>query len=105
MFCKKCKSLLIPIKDDKGKIKFVCRKCGTSSRDKELKIKSVNSKKERLFFIDEKENNILPITKEKCPKCNHTKAYYGLIQTRAADESPTKFYKCVKCSHTWRDYE
>ncbi|MBS3171381.1 hypothetical protein J4449_02085 [Candidatus Woesearchaeota archaeon] len=27
-----------------------------------------------------------------------------LVQTRAADEAATRFFKCVKCMHTWRAY-
>jgi len=94
----------VPQTDEKGRVKFACRKCGTSSRSKELKIISVNPKRDKLFFVDKKENNELPITNEACPECKHRKAYYWIIQTRAADEPPTKFYKCVKCEHTWRDY-
>ena len=45
-----------------------------------------------------------PITNEKCPKCGHGKAYYAMVQTRAADEPETKFFKCEKCKHRWRDY-
>jgi DNA-directed RNA polymerase, subunit M/Transcription elongation factor TFIIS len=48
----------------------------------------------------------LPVSKEvTCPKCGNHEAYYWMIQTRAADEPPTRFYKCVKCGHTWREYE
>lgn len=105
MFCKKCNNLLIPEKDDKGKIKFICRKCGASSRNKELKIVGIKKKKEKLFFIDKKAEQVLPTTFQKCPKCNGRKAFFWIIQTRAADEAPTKFFKCVKCDYTWRDYE
>jgi DNA-directed RNA polymerase subunit M len=104
MFCKKCNSLLIPEKNESGKVKFICRKCGTSSRSKDIKIKSVNPKKEKLYFVDKKDGENLPTTKETCPKCKGRKAYYWIIQTRAADEPATKFFKCVKCEHTWRDY-
>ena len=45
-----------------------------------------------------------PIVVEICPKCGHDKAYFWTVQTRASDESPTKFFKCVKCGHTKRDY-
>jgi len=105
MFCKKCGSLLIPEKEESGKIKFVCRKCGTGSRSKDLKIKSVTPKKDKLFFIDKKESEDLPSVRAKCPKCGKMKAVYWIIQTRAADEAPTKFFKCVSCEHTWREYD
>ncbi len=102
MFCKKCGSLLVPKKSKSGKTKFVCRKCGRASRSK-MKIKKSKPKKEKLFFVDKKEEN-LPETKEDCPKCPSKKVYYWIIQTRAADEPATKFFKCVKCGHVWRDY-
>ncbi len=93
----------MPQKDEKGNIRFVCRKCGTVTRTKDLKIKEVKKNKEKIHFIDKKENE-LPTIKEKCPKCGNSTAYYWMIQTRAADEPPTKFYRCTKCSYTWRDY-
>ncbi|MBD3310349.1 transcription factor S, partial [Candidatus Woesearchaeota archaeon] len=45
-----------------------------------------------------------PVTKAECPKCHNKEAYYWEVQTRAADEPPTKFLKCTKCKHIWRDY-
>ncbi|VVB74507.1 Transcription factor S [Candidatus Tiddalikarchaeum anstoanum] len=105
MFCKKCNSLLIPEKDDNGKVKFVCRKCGTSSRSKDLKIVSVKDRKERLYFVDKKQDDTLPSVRQKCPKCGNHMAYYWQIQTRAADEPETKFFRCTKCEHTWREYD
>ncbi|WP_394325620.1 RPA12/RPB9/RPC11 RNA polymerase family protein [Candidatus Methanomethylophilus sp. 1R26] len=45
-----------------------------------------------------------PETRITCPECGHTEAYYVIRQTRAADESPTRFYRCCKCNHTWREY-
>lgn len=51
------------------------------------------------------EEKTLPVTNAQCPKCNHKKAYFWLVQTRAGDEPETKFHKCVACKHTWRDYK
>ena len=45
----------------------------------------------------------LPLTDADCPKCEHEKAYYWLVQTRAGDEADTKFLKCEKCKHTSRN--
>jgi DNA-directed RNA polymerase subunit M len=47
----------------------------------------------------------LPTMEAECPKCGNDKAYFWLVQTRAADEPETKFLKCTKCKHTWRDYD
>ena len=104
MFCKKCKSLLVPEKSDRGKVKFVCSKCGSSSRSGDLKIVGVNPKKDKMYFVDKKEKEDLPTVRQKCPKCHKMKAVYWIIQTRAADEPATKFFRCVNCDHTWRDY-
>lgn len=104
MFCKKCNSLLVPEEGASGKVKFVCRKCGTSSRSKDIKIVSVNPRKDKMFFVHKKETEDLPTARQKCPKCKAMKAYYWVIQTRSADEPATKFFRCVKCNHTWRDY-
>ena len=104
MFCKSCSSLLVPEPDEKGKVKFVCRKCGQASRNKDLKIIDSASKKSKIFFIDDKAKNDEETIRQKCPKCGKMKAIFWIIQTRAADEPPTKFFKCVACEHTWRDY-
>ena len=46
-----------------------------------------------------------PITNETCPECGHDKATYKLLQTRSADEAPTRIFTCAKCKHTWRAYD
>lgn len=42
-----------------------------------------------------------------CPNddCDGSEAYWSLQQTRAADESETRFYECVDCGQKWRDYD
>lgn len=49
--------------------------------------------------------HLYPFT-EKCPKCEHPRAYFMQIQTRSADEPMTTFYKCcnAQCGHRWRDW-
>lgn len=96
--------MLIPEPDEKGKVRFSCRKCGQASRNKDLKIVDSSTKKSKLFFVDDKEKE-LETVKVKCPACGKMKASFWIIQTRAADEPPTKFFKCVACEHTWRDYD
>ena len=46
-----------------------------------------------------------PVTNETCPECGHDKAIYKMLQTRSADEAPTRIFTCTKCKHTWRAYD
>lgn len=39
----------------------------------------------------------------RCPKCDHTRAYYFQLQIRSADEPMTTFLKCVSCGNQWND--
>lgn len=66
------------------------------------KIKQPN----KIEVINERESNTYPVVEITCAnkKCKSKKAYFWTQQTRASDESETKFYKCTKCEHTWRVY-
>ena len=106
LFCEKCGSLLIPKKDRAGKQILGCRSCNFVSKKKEsivLKEKVKVSEKDAIALV-EKRIETLPKVKESCPKCSHGEAFYWTVQTRAADEAETRFFKCVKCNHTWRSY-
>lgn len=99
MFCEKCKSLLFP---QDGKL--VCRKCGTvhepAAKNQVIKHKS----KDKEMAVLGELSGTLPTTDVECPSCGHTKAYWVLRQTRAADEPETRIFRCVKCGHSWREY-
>ncbi|MFH1631377.1 MAG: transcription factor S [Candidatus Aenigmatarchaeota archaeon] len=98
-FCK-CGSIMVA----DGRC-LVCRKCGKSIKgDDELKM-SVKAAKKKEIVILEKDDVALPMTDRECPNCGHMQAYYWMIQTRAADEPPTQFFRCLKCRHTWREYK
>jgi len=99
-FCPKCGSVLIQKTKNAG-----CPRCNYSAKGK-LKIKTsekINEGKE-IAIIKKKEGEIHPIIEEECKKCKNNKVYFWTLQTRAADESETKFFKCTKCEHTWRSY-
>lgn len=99
-FCPKCGAILVPKRKNNG-----CPRCNYSTKEK-IKLttsEKINAKRE-VPVISSKEE-ILPIVLEKCKKCKHEKAYFWTIQTRAGDESETKFFKCVKCGYTWRNYQ
>ncbi len=102
MFCPKCGSLLVPRKDA-GKKVMHC-KCGYNSKEVDNAVLSEKMRRRELISVVEKEPEPHPITQALCPKCEHKKAYFWTIQTRAGDEPETKFLKCEKCEHVWRDY-
>ena len=99
-FCEKCRALIV-VQNEKA----VCPSCGHRPK-KKIKIEAIEKidNKEEIVVIKESESNTYPVVAMDCPKCKNKQAYFWTTQTRAADESETKFYKCVKCSHTWRKY-
>mgnify|MGYP001772662119 CR=1 FL=1 len=95
-----------------GESYLICSRCGykvKASSSSSLRVSSriEHSTKEKTIIIeDQQELAKLPITREvTCKRCGHHEAYYWVLQTRAADEPPTRFYKCVKCGFVWREYE
>lgn len=111
-FCPKCGGLMQPFKD-KNSVYIKCIRCGfkTKATESDLKhyrvsVKITHSEKEKTVVVLDTNTSSLPITKEVvCPKCGFNEAYYWMLQTRAADEPATRFYKCKKCGNVWREYE
>jgi len=99
-FCERCKAIIIM---REGKI--VCPGCGYRPK-KKIKIEATEKidKHGGVAVIKENEDNTYPIVQIDCIKCDSKRAYFWTTQTRASDESETKFYKCLKCKHTWRKY-
>ena len=101
-FCPKCGGIII-VTDNK---KAVCAGCGYKPKKKlKLQASEIIDKREPIPMLDESKERTDPIIEIKCPKCTNKKAYFWTRQTRAGDESETKFYKCTKCEHTWRVYK
>ncbi len=99
-FCQKCGGLVIVHEG-----RAVCAACGTKSQRKlKLEASEKIEKHTAVAVINEEENNTYPIVDMSCPECKNKRAYFWTTQTRASDESETKFYKCTKCRHTWRKY-
>lgn len=98
-FCPRCGGLIV-VKDDKA----ACAGCGFKPK-KKPSIKSVEkiNRKDEIAVV-KADDEVHPVVEMKCPKCKNKEAYFWTMQTRASDESETKFYKCVKCKHTWRVY-
>lgn len=102
MFCEKCGGLLIPTKKGKKTV-LLCPKCKKRGKASGIVTEKAQEKKEKIIIVDSEEKN-LPKTKATCPKCDHGEAYFWTVQTRAADEAPTKFFECTKCGNRWRSY-
>jgi len=112
-FCDECGSIMRIEKNDKDKVIYVCPVCGwrkeirlSTNNPKPMEASvSIGTSKSITEVIDE--SKIKPrgtLVSKICPKCGHGKAYVIVMQTRAADEPPTRIYKCEKCGHTWREY-
>jgi len=113
-FCEVCGSIMRVKKKDNDEISFVCPICGwektvkiSMNNPKSMEVASivVNVQKPSTEIIDESKLKPRGVLVDKiCPKCGHSKAYVVVMQTRAADEPPTRIYHCEKCGYTWREY-
>ena len=101
-FCPKCGALLIQKKKNLG-----CPRCSYASKSSgKIRIsEKINLEKKPEIAVIKKKTDVLPIVQAKCPECKHEEAYFWTVQTRAADEAETKFFKCTKCGHTRREYK
>ncbi|MDR3063103.1 MAG: transcription factor S [Methanobrevibacter sp.] len=103
-FCPDCGAMILP--DKEGNLKCKCGYKNTiSDEDKEQYAVSEKIDSNDSVIMRGEDIGILPTTNEVCPKCGNRKAEYWLLQTRSADEAPTRFFKCTECKHTWRDYD
>jgi len=99
-FCPKCGAALVQKRKLDG-----CPRCNyvSKSHTKISTSEKINEKKQ-VPIIKKEVKEVMPIVNEVCKECGHEEAYFWTVQTRASDESETKFYKCVKCGHTRREY-
>jgi DNA-directed RNA polymerase subunit M len=82
---------------------YICRKCLFQKKKSGRNIvKSIQRDKE-VTIIENNENNVLPKTKIKCPKCENNEAFWIMRQMRGSDEPESRFYTCTKCNHRWRE--
>ena len=99
-FCPKCGAILVQ------KVKNIgCPRCNYTGKGKEkIRTSEKIGEKKQVAVIKDTGTEIHPVVIEKCKECGNDKAYFWTVQTRASDESETKFFKCTKCGHTKRDY-
>ena len=98
MFCPKCKSMMMPIKNI-----YRCRRCGFEKEIKEASISTTKMKERDVTILEQREMG-LPTIKAKCVQCNNDIAFWWMRQLRSADESEVRFFRCTKCGNTWREY-
>ena len=101
-FCPECVAMMFPNGSD-----LKCNSCGYVKEDSDNTNYTVSKKieaKETVTNLGE-DVEVGPRTEEICPECGHNIATYKLLQTRSADEAPTRIFTCTKCKHTWRAYD
>jgi len=104
-FCDECGGMLVPEKES-GETSFTCRNCGLEADGDGEPMNITETKQNNEDgLIGEEDTESLPETDAECDECGNDTAYYYLQQTRAADESETRFYICMKCGNKWRDYD
>ncbi|MET1101009.1 MAG: transcription factor S [Pyrodictiaceae archaeon] len=109
-FCPQCGTMMI-LRRENGKLYWVCPNCSYREEAKAtsnftiLKQQIKHSEKEKTVVIKEPPLETLPKTRAICPRCGYHEAYYWVVQTRRADEPPTRFFKCVRCGYVWREYD
>lgn len=89
----------------KGPKTLICPKCKAIVRSEGLILKE-KLKREKIEIKRPLKDipDTLPTTKIECPRCGNDIAYWWTLQTRAADEPETQFFRCTKCHYTWREY-
>ena len=114
-FCPRCGAMMVPKKVN-GKTVLVCPRCGyvmdpsssgIKSRSLVLSQRIRHTEKEKTIVLEGKMPETLPKLKGvvRCPRCGYDEVYYWEVQTRAADEPTTRFFKCARCGYVWREYE
>ncbi|ESQ23662.1 MAG: transcription factor S, archaeal [uncultured Acidilobus sp. MG] len=112
-FCPRCGTLMRP-RVINGKAYLECPKCGyreelqpQSKNELSHTHRVLHTPKEKIVVVDA---TAPPPTAQvlkgsvRCPRCGNDEVLVWMMQTRAADEPPTRFYRCTKCGYTWREY-
>lgn len=100
-FCPECGAMLLP---NDGKLQCNCGYTKDLSNNDQYAVSEDIKAEDTVKMLGE-DVDVGPITNETCPECGHDKATYKMLQTRSADEAPTRIFTCAKCKHTWRAYD
>jgi DNA-directed RNA polymerase subunit M len=106
-FCDDCGSMMV---SRDGEMVCTDDDCGGSAeRDEDLAAQFVSTEAQSDGDVIETEEGAnfegKPTANDViCDECGHTKAWYTIKQTGAADEPPTRFFKCQECGYRWRSY-
>lgn len=113
-FCEKCDALLVPKKIE-GKVLAVCQDCGWIEESNQLETISFTDQTRnedpeggKMLIIDDSDTSVTSRPRKEmiCPRCDTMQIVeYWEIQTRSADESPTRFFRCTNCDKNWREYD
>lgn len=107
-FCPKCHSMMTPRKVN-GNSVYRCPKCGYEeevAKPTVITSRVKHTERERTIVLEEEmPKGVQTLKGVVCPSCKNEEVYFWMMQTRAADEPPTRFYRCTKCGKTWREYE
>ncbi len=111
-FCPRCGSVMLPEVRD-GKRVLVCRNCGYVEEIAEeglyrFESKAERTPKDKIIVVDANQPPPTAVVLKgqvRCPRCGHDEVMFWMMQTRSADEPPTRFYKCMRCGYSWREYD
>lgn len=112
-FCENCDALLIPQKVS-GVVVAKCPDCNWVKENGKLtKISFTNDTTSdpeggKMLVLEDDDGFVAgrPRKEMYCKNCDsHQEIEYWEIQTRSADEAPTRFFRCTNCDKNWREYD
>jgi DNA-directed RNA polymerase subunit M len=113
-FCEKCDALLVPQKMQ-GVVVAKCPDCNWIKENGKLATISITDDTRtkdpeggKMLVLEENSNFVVgrPRKEMYCSSCeSHQEIEYWEIQTRSADEAPTRFFRCTNCDKNWREYD
>lgn len=116
-FCDECDSLLQPRKNNEGKVVAFCPDCNEFKDGSGNSVNTISITDEdreddpeggKMLVLEDTDKRTVgrPSKEMYCSNCKSMQdVEYWEIQTRSADESPTRFFRCLNCDKNWREYD